>query len=305
MGVGQSKKKKQPAAPPPPPKPLTAVSEGEEQAWSTVPVEEDKEEEMWKSTVPRSPKNRKKSVAGESTIIQEIIIEQQEEEPAAKSETASNVEEKEDYPAVVPAQNTNNTAIVVEDENSSSSLSSSRSSQAIGTSEEPTKVVVEAVPPPREPTPDPLQEGGYLIFSTVNDGTLHLCFSHHKVEEAIAYFRPKKIVPAFKYRQNHGKVELIRKLVNHKQGYYEGFADFVKAAKEFDSDIYLIQQAVKVYYQADSSMLYEAPFHKFFPSRISAVAVIPPGNDSFEGVKSLSPEQFVSTGNKFGKALKF
>jgi len=162
----------------------------------------------------------------------------------------------------------------------------------------------EPAAPPREPTPDPLQEGGYLTFSTANDGTLFLQYSHHKIDGAIAYFKPHRVVPAFKYRQNHGKVELMRKLMSNKQGYFEGYADFLKAAKEFDAEVYIIQPSARVYYQIDGSRVVEGRRESFFSIKVESVAVLPPGNASFEGVKNIHPDQFISTGNKYGKAVK-
>jgi hypothetical protein len=99
----------------------------------------------------------------------------------------------------------------------------------------------------RSPTPEPVVElpvigdGGYLVFTAVSDGTLTLHFSPQEVKESLAYFKPMKIVPAFKYRQNAGRQEIIRKLMNNQRGYYDGFAQFVKEGKEFNADLYLFK----------------------------------------------------------------
>ena len=321
MGAMGSKKKKQGAAngnvmKPMPPKPLTAVSEGEEHAWSSIHVEDDKDDAPEKprkvmGSVNPSASPKASPISSESKHASSAIS-TSTNEAAVRIESATSTEEKEDMPPSQD-QHTDNE----EPESFSPSEAEPIVNEEVNTRNEPSIVeipmneepanVVEEVnePPPREPTPDPLQEGGYLIFSTVNDGSMFLQFSHSKVEEAIAYFKPNRVVPAFKYRQNHGKVELIRKLQSNKQLYYEGYADFLKAAKEFDSDLYVIQNTARVYRQLDGSKVTEVPLGTFVDLRVNNVAVIPPNNTSFDGVKNIHPDQFISTGNKHGKAIKF
>lgn len=107
-----------------------------------------------------------------------------------------------------------------------------------------------STPARRAPTPEPVVElppapvigdGGYLVFTTISDGTLTLHFSPDEVQGSLAYFKPMKIVPAFKYRQNAGRQEIIRKLINNQRGYYDGFAQFIKAGKEFNAELYLFR----------------------------------------------------------------
>jgi hypothetical protein len=300
MGAKASKKKPV-FRPPMPPKPLTAVSEGEEQAWSNVPVDDDKDEKAFKSTVPtKSPKRTPKHVQVE-TVVKEApvetkidIVDTEEKEEKADNESKSMQAES--------SYTTEQSMQEVQVDEATESEANDADAEPDKVEEEPEKVFEMPV---RVPTPDPLQKGAYLMFSPSNDGCLYMQYSSHKVEGALAYFRPKKVVPGFKFTQNHGRVELIRKLVNHKQMYFAGYADFLKAAKEFDSDVYMIEPVVKVYYQLHTSTIHQAHHEKFFPSTVSAVVVLPPLNDSFVGVISLSPENFVSTGNKHGKALRF
>ena len=55
-----------------------------------------------------------------------------------------------------------------------------------------------------------LGSGCYLTFSPASQGTLFTNYSDTPVEGALAYFKPGKPVPKFKFVQNGGKSELIR-----------------------------------------------------------------------------------------------
>ena len=55
-----------------------------------------------------------------------------------------------------------------------------------------------------------LGSGCYLTFSTASQGSLFTNYSEAPIEGALAYFKPGKPVPKFKFTQNGGKSELIR-----------------------------------------------------------------------------------------------
>lgn len=160
---------------------------------------------------------------------------------------------------------------------------------------------------PRVPTPEPFQQGGYLVFTHSSDGSLILHFANSKVDGALAYFRSNKPIPGFKFTQNAGRVEIIRKLQNYKEGYFEGFLQFIKMAREFDGDLYIFEHApVRVFYQDDGIRVLELKKGVFLSTKkFFDVAVIPPLSSTFDGVKTLSKERFIGNSNKVGKAMAF
>ena len=57
-----------------------------------------------------------------------------------------------------------------------------------------------------------MAKGCYLTFSEASQGTLFLHWSETPVAGALAFFEPRKTVPAFKYKSNGGRSELIREM---------------------------------------------------------------------------------------------
>ena len=57
-----------------------------------------------------------------------------------------------------------------------------------------------------------MAKGCYLMFSEASQGTLFLHWSETPVAGALAFFEPRKNVPAFKYKSNGGRSELIREM---------------------------------------------------------------------------------------------
>ena len=57
-----------------------------------------------------------------------------------------------------------------------------------------------------------MAKGCYLTFSEASQGTLFLHWSETPVAGALAFFEPRKNVPAFKYKSNGGRSELIREM---------------------------------------------------------------------------------------------
>lgn len=55
-----------------------------------------------------------------------------------------------------------------------------------------------------------LGSGCYLTFSPASQGTLFINWSETPVDGALAFFRPNKTVPKFKFTTNGGRSELIR-----------------------------------------------------------------------------------------------
>jgi hypothetical protein len=181
---------------------------------------------------------------------------------------------------------------------------------SVGMDHEP---IVETVIQQREPTPppapDPIGDGGYLMFTPASDGTLTCHYSTERIQDALMYFKPKKIVPAFKYRQNAGRVEIIRKLQSNQQMYYEGVAQFIKMGREFDSDFVVLPQTksmFQVWRLYDTNKIAFCSPGEFFPTTsFTSIACIPRDSQIFRGVQTMSKENFVSYANKVGKAFSF
>jgi len=92
----------------------------------------------------------------------------------------------------------------------------------------------------RAPAPaaeaDESAAGAYLIYQTTNYGQMILVWSKVAVENALAFGRPQKIVPAFKFAQD-GHWELTRNIQSDKQTWYLGWVMFVKACAAFDCEV--------------------------------------------------------------------
>ena len=158
-----------------------------------------------------------------------------------------------------------------------------------------------AAAPPAKPAEPEHVPGGYLVFNPVSDGSLIMHFSETPVEGAIVAFRPKKTIPLFKFRQNGGRVEIIRKLQSNKQAYYEGVSQFIKtAASEFDSDVLLVGDQTLVYW-LEGTAIHQLVRGTWTDTRAwTCTCSLPPGNVSFRGVKTIPRDQFVSISNRAG-----
>lgn len=84
--------------------------------------------------------------------------------------------------------------------------------------------------------------GCYLTLEETGQGTLFLNWSETTVPSALAFFKPTKTVPKFKFKQNGGKTELMRDCgggVKIKK-FYQGITQYVKLASTFNASLYLI-----------------------------------------------------------------
>jgi hypothetical protein len=162
-------------------------------------------------------------------------------------------------------------------------------------------------PPPqkKEPPPSP---GAYLMFTPHSDGSLICHFNESGLSpaEAIVCFKAARIIPAFKFRQNGGRVEIIRKLQSNKQGYFEGVAQFCKTGLEFDSEVGLLDDSKVLLFWLEGTTVRQIGKGEFAPARsMTAIAALPPGNVAFKGVRTMPMDQFISIANKTGKAIIF
>merc|ERR1712038_518672 len=79
--------------------------------------------------------------------------------------------------------------------------------------------------------------GCYLTVNTSSNGSMFLNWSQKDVTGAVAYFKPTKSVPAFKFKTKGGKSELTRETDSNRKNYFTGWVNYVKLAKEYKSTL--------------------------------------------------------------------
>mmetsp|Transcript_88332 Transcript_88332/g.250351 ORF Transcript_88332/g.250351 Transcript_88332/m.250351 type:complete len:345 (+) Transcript_88332:45-1079(+) len=84
--------------------------------------------------------------------------------------------------------------------------------------------------------PLPTVPGVYLIYEQLDNGTISAVWSRDEVEGALAYGRPGKKVPDFKYADG-GKWELYREVEGNDLSYYMGWTMFVRICSQFKCSI--------------------------------------------------------------------
>lgn len=145
--------------------------------------------------------------------------------------------------------------------------------------------------------------GCYLTVAEASNGCMFLNWSKSEVGGHIAYFKPTKSVPAFKFKAKGGKDELTRGTDSHKKNYYEGWCNYVKLAKEYKSLLLYRGDTVQLWHHTGTKL-------KLLPKRtmvdlknIEAIAAIPGSASLFEGIKTTSRGNFLNKAQSLGAAL--
>uniref|UniRef100_A0A6B2LMX1 Immune mapped protein 2 N-terminal domain-containing protein n=1 Tax=Arcella intermedia TaxID=1963864 RepID=A0A6B2LMX1_9EUKA len=154
-----------------------------------------------------------------------------------------------------------------------------------------------------------LGEGCYLVFDAASQGTLSVFWSQTPVEGALAYFKPNKTVPKFKYTQNAGRSELIRQICGPNiKRYYQGWTQFVRLAKDFQGDISILRgeqfdQPISLFFVDKQNNVTKAPEKEFFntDNKVS-VSAVHSACLSFQ-VKTMNPSLFRETAESQGANL--
>jgi len=76
----------------------------------------------------------------------------------------------------------------------------------------------------------------YLVFEGLQHGTMSIVWSKTRIESALAFGKPSKKVPAFKYSAS-GKWELYREIASNKQNWFVAWIMFIQTCVQFDSQI--------------------------------------------------------------------
>mmetsp|Transcript_6733 Transcript_6733/g.20939 ORF Transcript_6733/g.20939 Transcript_6733/m.20939 type:complete len:159 (+) Transcript_6733:173-649(+) len=151
----------------------------------------------------------------------------------------------------------------------------------------------------------------YLTFGPESQGTLFSHFSATPVAGALACFEPRKKVPAFKFKQNGGRSEIIREMSGGTEGkkrYYSGFASFVKLAKSFDGVLTLYSETplpkVDIYTYDSAGESHVSQIKPDTPTSLNgaqAVGVVPHPSACFAA--TMSPLYFAEIANHNGVGL--
>ncbi|GBG32749.1 Hypothetical Protein FCC1311_089742 [Hondaea fermentalgiana] len=147
--------------------------------------------------------------------------------------------------------------------------------------------------------------GCYLIFETNSNGVLYAQWSSDgsAPANAWAYFRPQKKVPAYKYTQNKGRMDIL-KISGDKKKIYDGVAQFIKDAVTYRATfVPLDHSEIKFDMYGLTYELTVFPFNlgqEYSTNRLEAVAVVPHSSLAYEGITKTSRGYFLSTGNKAG-----
>lgn len=88
---------------------------------------------------------------------------------------------------------------------------------------------------PAEPEPED-DSGAYLVFSPSMQGVMYMVWSKTKIQDALAFGKPRVKVPEFKFARD-GRWELYRNINGNKSSYYLAWAMFVKGCAKFECSI--------------------------------------------------------------------
>eukprot|EP00466_Bigelowiella_natans_P001403 jgi/Bigna1/139278/aug1.49_g13986 len=158
-----------------------------------------------------------------------------------------------------------------------------------------------------------LPDGCYLTFSDASHGQLFEQWTKKNgefKEEILAFFKPNKSVPGFKYKRYGGRTEIIRKVLHHEDGFGHnpgGFTQYLKTAKEYKGELEMFQENADVYYLDNDNGVHKLETkekHVLEKLKISAFAVVPTKANTFEGVKTLSKGKFLENGRKKGASIE-
>lgn len=158
--------------------------------------------------------------------------------------------------------------------------------------------------------------GCYLVATEEQQGTLFAWWSETPVEGAIAFMKPRKNVPKFKYNQRGGKNELVRGMRGPLvKNYYRGWCDFIKNyVKAFDGSLILYPPPgvfpagtldVGVFLSMENLSV-----KKLKPNEeigtvcgVRAVCAADPSLSMFDSISSMATAMFLDKGNNAGASM--
>ena len=134
---------------------------------------------------------------------------------------------------------------------------------------------------------------------------MFIVWSETPVPDALAYFAPKKSVPAFKFKADGGRAELIRGFRGStRHRFYDGFCQFFKQCRDLDGTCSLLSPVIKMFVRSKDGIISLFPLGELISlEKIHAVAAFGPEKTCFDGVDRLSQDYFLGTGTKEGGSL--
>lgn len=124
----------------------------------------------------------------------------------------------------------------------------------------------------------------------------------------IAFLRPIKAVPAFKYKGSSRRQELVKGITTNKADYFRGWIQFLKIARSNEADVMFLEgindvPMVRIYAMDNANKLRLLQYNQWESIQDSkAVAVIPGNSDLFAGINSLDSTLLIQKANESGGA---
>lgn len=159
-------------------------------------------------------------------------------------------------------------------------------------------------------------EGCYLVYETLSGGRLMLFYSKGKIpKNAIGFWcaGPGRSVQGFKFKQNGGKIELIKGIAggdSNRRKFFSGWCQFIKLAKAFNGYVIKFPNSEKgvevdvIGYKAEEEKAYELDLDAGLieVKEFDAISVVPKHNSTFHGIHKMPCNLFLESGQKSGAA---
>eukprot|EP00463_Aulacantha_scolymantha_P006044 TRINITY_DN756_c1_g1_i1.p1 TRINITY_DN756_c1_g1~~TRINITY_DN756_c1_g1_i1.p1 ORF type:complete len:152 (-),score=18.23 TRINITY_DN756_c1_g1_i1:344-799(-) len=146
--------------------------------------------------------------------------------------------------------------------------------------------------------------GCYLTFEDSSNGTLFLNWNKSNVDKHIAYFKPTKSVPLFKFKTKGGKSELTRSTNNNTKNFYEGWCNYIKLAKEYKSTFIYKDNNVKICSHGSDKKIVTVPRGVVTDLKeFQTVCALPGACKIFDGITTLDRSSFINKSQAVGAAL--
>lgn len=159
-------------------------------------------------------------------------------------------------------------------------------------------------------------EGCYLVFDAALGGRLVLLYSNSRIpKNAVGFWcaGPGRSIQGFKFKQNEGRVELIKGIAGGDQNrrkYFSGWCQFIKLAKSFNGYVIKFpnsEQGVEIDvigYKKEEEEAFQLDLDAGLVEvgSFDAISIVPKHNSTFHGIHKMPPQIFLESGNNVGAA---
>jgi hypothetical protein len=143
------------------------------------------------------------------------------------------------------------------------------------------------------------ERGCYLVFTPASGGALIAHWSETAVPDAWAFFYPRANVAGFKFKQNSGRVELIRGIAVGKIKVFNGWGQFFKLAYDNDGIVRVNARddvMEDIWFLGPNQTVGAVTTGQWFEAKkMAVVGIIPHHNQSFVGVMKTDENRFIDT----------